>query len=122
MFLAIPLQVRKKPISNSSRVHTCGSTRKAVHVYDSGFVGVEELAMASGEGKVIGALVFLGAAEEEGGGGGGGREGGGAGKRGRRGYPFLAAVVEAKEVEAHINGGVIPIVDVDSRGSEEVFG
>eukprot|EP00624_Nannochloropsis_granulata_P002527 evm.model.NODE_22740_length_8389_cov_39.273216.3 len=77
--------------------------------------------MASGERKVIGALVFLGAAEE-GGGGGGGREGGGTGKGRRGGDPFLAAVVESKEVEAHIDGGVVAVVDVDGRGPEEVLG
>lgn len=92
-----------------------------MHVYDGGFVGVEELAMASGEGKVIGALVFLGATEE-GGGRGGGREREGVRKDRRGGHPLLAAVVESKEVEAHIHGGVVAIMDVNGGRPEKGLG
>jgi hypothetical protein len=92
-----------------------------MHVNDGRFVGVEELAVSFRDGEVGGAFVFLGATEEGGGGGGGG-DGGVAGRGGGGRQPFFAAVVEAEEVEAHVDGGVVAVVDVDGGGSEEVFG
>ena len=92
-----------------------------MHINDGGLVGVEEVAVAFRDGEVGSAFAVLGA-PEEGGGGGGGGEGGGARGGGRGGQPFFAAVVEAEEVEAHVDGGVVAVVDVHGWGSQEVFG